>query len=147
MAFVMEQIINTDNDDIISQTYDPINPDAILLSSKTYNSCWECLPNGKEINEHKAEKVKVALANKSEWNDKVFNNDYKLMSLSELDKFLKENKHLPEIPSEKEVINNGGFELGEMTTLLLKKVEELTLYIIQQDKKIEELQKQVLKNK
>ena len=100
------------------------------------------------------EKVKVALpSNKDEWKDYVFNENYKLLSLDELEEFIKINKHLPYIPSAKEVEEERGFELGKMTTLLLQKVEELTLYIIQQNKKIEEqnlkiknLQKLLLKN-
>ena len=59
-----------------------------------------------------------------------------------MEAFIKTNKHLPEIPSEKEVKENG-FNLGEMQGKLLLKVEELTLYIIEQQKLIEGLQKQV----
>ncbi len=93
------------------------------------------------------EKVKVALCTSnesnpidcdgSEWKDYVFDDNYKLMDLKELDTYIKQNKHLPEIPSAKEVVAEGGFELGYMTKTLLKKVEELTLYTINQDKKLE----------
>lgn len=76
------------------------------------------------------------------WFDYVFDNDYKLMSLSELEQFIKTKKHLPEIPSEKEVKENG-INLGEMQGKLLLKIEELTLYIIEQEKQLKELQKQI----
>jgi len=72
------------------------------------------------------------------WADFVFNPDYNLKSLSEVEAFIQENKHLPEIPSEKEVIENG-INIGEMQSMLLQKIEELTLYMIEQDKKYNDL--------
>jgi hypothetical protein len=69
------------------------------------------------------------------WADYVFKPDYKLMPLTEVETFIQNNQHLPEIPSADEVKENG-HRLGEMDVLLLKKVEELTLYVIGQDKKI-----------
>lgn len=74
--------------------------------------------------------------------DFVFKPDYKLKPLAEVESFVKENQHLPEIPSEKEMIENG-FNINEMQIKLLQKIEELTLYIIEQDKKIELLQSEV----
>ena len=79
------------------------------------------------------------------WYDHVFNNDYKLIPLYEVEKFIKNNRHLPDIPSEKEV-KKSGFDLVEMNALLLKKVEELTLYTIQQQKEIDELKKIIKSN-
>jgi hypothetical protein len=73
--------------------------------------------------------------------DFVFENDYKLMSLNDLKKFVESNKHLPEIPSAKEFKENGGYNLSKMDDLLLRKVEELTLYIIQLEKKVSDLEK------
>ena len=61
--------------------------------------------------------------------DFVFEDDYELMSLSKLEQSIKQNKHLPGIPSAKEVEANG-VSLGEMQTKLLQKIEELTLYVI-----------------
>jgi hypothetical protein len=75
------------------------------------------------------------------WPDYVFAPSYKLPSLTELEKYIKLNNHLPEMPSADEVKNNG-IDLGNNQTLLLKKVEELTLYIIEQNKKIELLQEE-----
>lgn len=67
--------------------------------------------------------------------DYVFSNDYVLKSLPEIECYIKENNHLPEIPSAKEIEKNG-FLIAEMNMSLLKKVEELTLYAIEQEKKI-----------
>ena len=76
------------------------------------------------------------------WCDYVFEKDYKLRTLSELDAYIKQEKHLPEIPTTEEVMANG-IALGEMNILLLKKIEELTLYTLQQQKEIEKLKKMV----
>ncbi|MNL31749.1 hypothetical protein D3C87_1535570 [compost metagenome] len=65
--------------------------------------------------------------------DYVFAEDYKLKSLQEVEDYIKENKHLPEIPSAKEIEKNG-LMLAEMSMQLLKKIEELTLYIIEMKK-------------
>ena len=67
------------------------------------------------------------------WPDYVFKNDYQLPTLNEVKTYIDQNHHLPEIPSEKE-IEKDGLNLGEMNRLLVKKVEELTLYLIEQQK-------------
>jgi len=66
------------------------------------------------------------------WPDFVFANDYQLRSLDEVAKFIDENQHLPEIPSEVEV-NENGINLGELNAKLLQKIEELTLYLIEEN--------------
>ncbi len=71
--------------------------------------------------------------------DYVFEPTYDLKPLAEIETYIKENKHLPEVPSAKEMEKNG-VQLGEMNMLLLKKVEELTLYSIEQNKKLNEQQ-------
>lgn len=88
------------------------------------------------------EKVRVAINCSANWADYVFASDYKLMPLPELEKYVKENKHLPNIPSAEKVVEEG-MDVGQMTSKLLEKVEELSLYIIDQNKKIEALQKEV----
>jgi hypothetical protein len=73
--------------------------------------------------------------------DYVFDDNYSRMSLEELEQYIKEHHHLPGIVSEKEVAQRGGtISVGDSYTQLLQKVEELTLYIIEQNKKIKELQ-------
>ncbi len=86
------------------------------------------------------------------WPDYVFNEDYKLMPLAEVDGFIRKNKHLPNIPNAA-TIEKDGLLVGEMQKKLVEKIEELTLYIIAQqkrldaqDKKIEALQKQITQN-
>lgn len=71
--------------------------------------------------------------------DFVFSENYNLIGLNEVETFIKENKHLPEIPNAEEMQQNG-MGLSEMNTKLLQKVEELTLYIIDQEKRIKNLE-------
>jgi hypothetical protein len=77
-----------------------------------------------------------------EWPDYVFAEDYELRSLTDLSSYIQENKRLPEIPSAAEVAEKG-VNLLEINTLLLKKMEEMTLYILQQDEKMTDLQNQI----
>ncbi len=77
----------------------------------------------------------------SGWSDFVFEKEYSLPTLLEVENHIKENGHLKDIPSEAEVIKNGIF-LGEMDAKLLQKIEELTLYTIQQQKEIQNLKKE-----
>lgn len=76
------------------------------------------------------------------WPDYVFKMDYTLPSLTEVKTYIDQNHHLPEMPSEQEVIKDG-INLGEMNKLLTKKVEELTLYLIKKDKQLSEQQQQI----
>ncbi|MDR2270601.1 MAG: hypothetical protein LBF27_06815 [Sphingobacterium sp.] len=78
----------------------------------------------------RAQEVKVETTN---WPDYVFEPGYKLPSLSETERFIRENGHLPEVPKAAEVEENGIY-LGEMNKILLKKIEELTLQAIAEDK-------------
>lgn len=75
----------------------------------------------------------------TEWYDFVFDDDYELTSIDELECFIEKNGHLPDIPSEKEVLSDG-YNLVEMDGLLLKKIEELTLYAIELNKLVERQQ-------
>lgn len=89
----------------------------------------------------RTEKIKVDIAANNGWADYVFEPGYNLMPLTEVEQFIKENGHLPEVPTTEEAIANG-IELKEMNILLLKKVEELTLYSIELQKRIEALESQ-----
>jgi hypothetical protein len=77
----------------------------------------------------------------SGWADYVFEKDYPLKPLEEVEKFIRQNKHLPNIPPASEVESNG-LKLGELQKKMMEKIEELTLYVIELKKEIE-----VLKNK
>ncbi|RDY61493.1 tail fiber protein [Flagellimonas nanhaiensis] len=83
-----------------------------------------------------AEEVKIDLNVPAP--DYVFDNDYDLITLEQVENFIAKNNHLPEIPSAKEFEENGILQ-AEMDMKLLKKIEELTLYTLQQQKEIEEL--------
>lgn len=86
----------------------------------------------------RAEEVVVDLA--FNWPDYVFYNDYSLMPLNELKAFIQEKGHLPNVPSA-ETIGEHGIKLGDMTRIQQEKIEELTLYILELNKRIEQLEK------
>ena len=86
--------------------------------------------------------TEVKVENTSAWPDFVFDNGYDLLTLEEVEQHINENGHLPEIPSEAEVTENG-INLGEMNAKLLQKIEELTLHLIQEHKNTQELSKKI----
>ena len=118
-----------------------INGAANVTGALTANSAkitGEIRANSAEIKgKIKAQEIEVTLDVK-DWPDFVFENDYTLMTLQETEDFIKENKHLPNVPSAAEVEANG-VNLGEMNAILIQKVEELTLYILDLQKQINEL--------
>jgi len=83
-----------------------------------------------------AKEVKVDLSVPAP--DYVFEDNYKNLTLKEIEEYIKANKHLPEVPSAKEIEKNG-IDLGVMNMLLLKKIEELTLHIIELKEEVEKL--------
>ena len=104
---------------------------ATTISTTTLNA------NGANINgKIKTKEVEVTLT--GPWPDYVFEENYKLLPLVEVKQYIKQNGRLPEIPSAKEVEENG-INLGEMQSKLLMKIEELTLYILDLQEQIEEL--------
>ncbi len=103
-----------------------------LNASSTHFSDAQFTVNGKIV----AKSCYVTLSN---WADFVFDKDYTLPNLMDVEAYYKQNKHLPNIPSEKEVIENG-IDVGEMNKLLLQKVEELTILMVQQEKRIKQLE-------
>ncbi|WP_055393106.1 malectin domain-containing carbohydrate-binding protein [Flagellimonas eckloniae] len=102
------------------------------IGTSTIPSAYKLAVNGKII----TEELKVQL--QSAWPDYVFAKNYDLPSLEEIQKHIDEKGHLPNMPSAKEVEENG-IEVGEMNRLLLEKIEELTIYIIAMKKEIIEL--------
>ncbi|WP_214228821.1 hypothetical protein [Pedobacter sp. B4-66] len=91
----------------------------------------------------RTQEIKVEVAN---WPDYVFAKDYKLPSLGEMEQHIKDKGYLPGIPSAEEVRNNG-VDLGEMNAKLLKKIEELTLHLIEKEHKDEQLQVELKEQK
>ncbi|ACU61723.1 hypothetical protein [Chitinophaga pinensis] len=87
-----------------------------------------------------ARKIKVTQA--STWPDFVFDSTYQLPSLQQVETYIQQHKHLPEVPSASEVAKEG-FELAEMNKILLQKIEEMTLHLIEQNKRNLELEEKV----
>jgi hypothetical protein len=133
-----------DNNEIMARSNGAIAPlvlqndgGTVRIGNVAVPSGYKFAVNGKMI----CEEVNVKLAS-SGWPDYVFADNYNLQSLKEVEKFIADNKHLPNIPSAREV-EKSGIELGEMNRKLLEKVEELTLYIIAQNKRLIALENQL----
>ena len=92
----------------------------------------------------RTEKVKVDF--KSNWPDYVFSKEYKLKSIGEVSKYIKEHNQLPNMPSAQQV-KDDGIDLGQMQSKLLQKIEELTLYVIEQNDRIHQLEFKISKLK
>lgn len=98
-----------------------------------HNGDYKLVVDGKILTEE------VRVQNSLDWPDYVFSENYTLRSLEEVEEYIETNHHLPNIPSAAEVEENG-IILGEMQTKMMEKIEELTLYLIQQEKRIEYLE-------
>jgi hypothetical protein len=86
-------------------------------------------------------RAKEVIVEASPWPDDVFDESYKLKALSEIEAFVKAEKHLPGIPSEQQVAEQG-VALGNMQAALLRKMEEMTLHLIAQEKRIVRLERE-----
>lgn len=129
------------------------NNQVAKIKLNTIENSWINTPGyigiGTEHPQHKldvhgairADEVYVNIATGADF---VFDESYKLRSLSELNKFVQEHQHLPEIPSASEMRTNG-VNMNEFQMQLLQKIEELTLYVIQQEQRIQELENQMAK--
>ncbi|MBK9300121.1 MAG: hypothetical protein IPN14_05825 [Bacteroidetes bacterium] len=95
-----------------------------------------------------AEKVKVAVKTTGEWSDYVFAKDYKLLQLPEVEAYISTHSHLPGVPSAQDVVDNG-IDMAKMDAKLLEKVEELTIHLIEMNKKMMEMKSNMteMKNK
>lgn len=112
-----------------------------LVFQKWYGSSLG--PGPFEIRDDGIWALKICVSPNGTCPDYVFDADYKLKGIDELENYVKENKHLPNVPSAKEIDSNGSIDVSKMTYALLEKVEELTLYIIEQNKKMENQQKEI----
>lgn len=92
------------------------------------------------------ERMRVAVNGSAFWADYVFDKKYRLPSLEKVSQFIAENKHLPDVPSADEVAKNG-IDFVEMQATLLRKIEELTLYVIKQEKEVKSLKSELKKIK
>ncbi|MCK9403722.1 MAG: hypothetical protein M0Q26_10025 [Chitinophagaceae bacterium] len=86
--------------------------------------------------------AKKLIVTQTGWSDYVFNKDYKLRNLRDLETFINKNKHLPEVPTAKEVATKG-ISVGDNQVLLLKKIEELTLYMIEMNKTNDQMKAEI----
>jgi hypothetical protein len=86
--------------------------------------------------------TKVMVKAFNNWPDYVFAKTHKLKTLPEIEKYIKQYGHLEDVPTQAQV-KEKGIDVGEMNTILLEKVEELTLFMIDQNKTIQELKSQV----
>lgn len=87
-------------------------------------------------------KTRKLTVTQTNWPDYVFDSAYQLKPLQQVEQFIQQNKHLPEVPSAV-AVSNEGVDVGNNQALLLKKIEELTLYIIQQNKELEAVKKRM----
>jgi hypothetical protein len=110
------------------------NGGSVGIGTNTPDAAYKLSVNGKI----RSKEIKV----ETTWSDYVFDKDYQLRPINEVDTYIKKNHHLPDIPSAAEVEKNG-VNLGETSSLLLKKIEELTLYLIEKDKQITEIQNEL----
>ncbi len=130
-------------------TFFNVKPEGNFEVSNAFGNIMTLQPNGKfTISDgtvkliqvdadglFRARKVRIDMDN---WADYVFNKDYDLMPLNKLERYINEHQHLPNVPSINTVINEG-IDLGDMNRVLLEKIEELTLHLIQQDKEIKSM--------
>ncbi|WP_144080116.1 bZIP transcription factor [Flectobacillus major] len=116
------------------------NPKGIIIGEGI-----ESLPSGYNLYVTEGvltEKVKVALKNSDEWADYVFDKKYNRMTLSQVEKYIQQNKHLPNVPSAAEMVENGN-DLHKTDIKLLEKIEELTLYMIELKKENQQMKKAI----
>lgn len=90
----------------------------------------------------KAEELLVELSSTGGWGDYVFDKDYILMSIPALKDYIASQKHLPNMPSAQNLVDNGGIEMGKMIKMQQEKIEENVLYVIQLSEQLEKLRKQ-----
>ncbi len=84
------------------------------------------------------ERLKVAINGSGSWADYVFKEDYNLLSLDEVERYIKKHQHLPNVPSAEQMAETG-LDVATMNAKLMEKIEELTLYLIEMKKEIQQL--------
>jgi hypothetical protein len=145
----ISQAVNTDWIKITNSTNPTINntvqnPNRVIIGDFSTTPNFPGLYNLYVKNGILTEEVKIAGVASSEWADYVFAKKYKLRSLSEVENFVKINRHLPGIPSAEEV-SKDGINVGKIEAKLLEKIEELTLYMIEMKKENSKLKSRLKK--
>lgn len=131
---------------ILTATYKPIwaNTGNVIYYTGPVALGRESIPTGNNLavdGKIITKEIKVTL---DSWSDFVFNKDYPLMPINQLENYINQNHHLPSIPTETEV-QKEGISVGEMNAKLLQKIEELTLYLIEHNKKLNIIEKKIEK--
>lgn len=121
-----------DDVDVLKNIYIGMNASGVIGLSQEIKKKYHCFVNGGILS------TDYAIAPRSTWSDFVFNKEYQLRSLDEVENYIDDNKHLPDVPSSRQVAENG-YSQHDINKVLLQKIEELTLYTIQQQKEIEAL--------
>jgi hypothetical protein len=125
-----------DNDGKGRVISDVVKTDQILVNTATPAAGYAVSVNGRMICEE------LVVQESGDWPDYVFAEDYALMPLEQLEASIKANKHLPGIPSAGQV-SREGISIGQMQHHMMEKIEELTLYILDQDKQLKDLRAQL----
>jgi hypothetical protein len=128
--------IQARNNGVVSRLVLQNGGGALQIGSAVTPQGYAVSINGKVI----CEELKIQ--GSSNWPDYVFANDYSLQSFDDLRRFIKANKHLPNIPTAAAIEKNG-IEVGDMQKRLMEKIEELTLYVLQLEEQNRTIQKQI----
>lgn len=118
-----------------------IGSDPTAAESTAITTATTCSPTPMKLWVNGSIGTKEVRISLDKWCDYVFDADYNLKPLAEVAAYIEKNKHLPEVPSEKELVENG-VSMGEMMKIHMRKIEELTLYLIEMQKQNDEIKKQ-----
>ena len=124
----------------IAQPRQSLHVDGNVMIGNEWNDSPECENTGNRLTVAGAIIAKEILVTTDSWSDDVFESDYELITLDSLERFIILNKHLPNMPTEAEV-KDAGIHLASMNSALLRKIEELTLYVIDLKKDIHAMNK------
>ena len=127
-------VVSTNEGNIVIRAANNNGQVGINTTNFPTDPLYKLAVNGKIIS------TELKVQNTANWPDYVFDENYELPTLSQLEQSIQQNGHLPGMPSAAEVQADGGVEVGDMQRRLLEKVEEMTLYIIQLEKRLKELE-------
>lgn len=125
-----------------NQSYPNITQSELVMSVTNSNVGIGTTSPSEKLSVNGNIRAKKLIVTQLGWSDYVFAKNYKLRTLTEVENYIKANQHLPEVPSAKEVAAKG-ISVGDTQALLLKKIEELTLYVIEMNKRQESTDKKV----
>ena len=124
----------------IAQPRQALHVDGNVMIGNEWNDSPECEISGNRLTVAGAIIAKEILVTSDSWADDVFESDYELMTLDSLERFISLKKHLPNMPSEADV-KDAGIHVASMSSGLLRKIEELTLYVIDLKKDLRTMKK------